>query len=56
MDTVHDLGGHFPNWAIYGGVANHLVNDLAALGELTAPPKNALDVTPPRESWRLQLL
>lgn len=35
MDTVHDLGGHFPNWAIYGPVSNHLVNELAALNKLT---------------------
>ncbi len=36
MDSVHDLGGNFPNWAIYGPIADHLVLELVALNELTA--------------------
>ncbi len=41
MDTVHDLGGYFPNWAIYGPIADYLVQELNALNELTAPAKAA---------------
>lgn len=33
MDTVHDLGGHFPNWVIYGPIADHLVQELLALNK-----------------------
>ncbi len=39
MDTVHDLGGNLPNWAIYGPVADYLVDELVALSELTMPAK-----------------
>lgn len=35
VETVHDLGGQFPNWAIYGAVADYLVAELHALSAET---------------------
>jgi len=35
-DSVHDLGGGFPNWAIYGQVEKQLVKDLQIVRDLSA--------------------
>ncbi|MFT5681112.1 MAG: hypothetical protein ACI8RZ_002018 [Myxococcota bacterium] len=34
-DSVHDLGGGFPNWAIYGPVRKQLVEDLHIVQDLS---------------------
>jgi len=35
VDSVHDLGGHFPNWAIYGPVCDYMVKEHVALSQLS---------------------
>jgi hypothetical protein len=37
-DSVHDLGGRFPNWVIYGPVRRQLVEDLHLVRTLSAEP------------------
>lgn len=46
MVSVHDMGGHFPNWLIYGPVGDFMVAELkaveAAAAEASAAPSSAV--------------
>lgn len=39
-DTVHDIGGAFPNALIYGVICDQLVEDLHTIGELATSTAN----------------
>jgi hypothetical protein len=41
MDSVHDIGGHFPNWIIYQPVCDQLLADLTAVRAFAEHPADA---------------
>lgn len=45
IDTVHDIGGNFPNWVIYRPVCKQLVKDIALLNELSAAGRGRVQLT-----------
>lgn len=42
-DSLHDIGGAFPNWVIYSAVCDQLLEDLNTLRTLTAEEQGAPD-------------
>ena len=50
MDSVHDLGGNFPNWLIYGSVGDFMVDELVALN--AAAPEPSVEALRPKGSAR----